>query len=205
MNYIYDIVLNFHKNYYQIYEWNKKDKIKNIAKIPVYRVSDEDIINFKNNIVRIDTSFLEKIKKDNKKNNICLVSNTKLSIGLLFDNKGYLLKRSSLIYEEEDEVNELSQKIPITKIKYLENKKQEPRKILRLEIERKNTILEYINKLEDIEILKYLYYEYFSKESSNKEIMKKELIKELKKNWTKRQNHLYHTVNLLNKKNSFTK
>lgn len=207
MNYIYDIVLNFHENYYQIYEWQKKDKIKNITKIPIYRVSDEDIINLKNNIIRIDTTFLEKIKEDNKKykNIICLVSNTKLAIGLLFDSKGRLLKRSSLIYEEEDEVNKLCKKIKITKIKYIENKKQIQKETLRIEIERKNIILEYINKLEDIEILKYLYYEYFNKESLNKKIIKESLIKELKKNWTKSQNHLYHIIKLLNKKNSFTK
>ena len=27
MNFIYDIVLNFNKNYYNFFEWNKKDSI----------------------------------------------------------------------------------------------------------------------------------------------------------------------------------
>ena len=47
MNYIYDIVLNFQENYYQFFEWSRKDKIKNISKIPVYRVTDEDLLKLK--------------------------------------------------------------------------------------------------------------------------------------------------------------
>ena len=30
MNYIYDIVLNFNKEYYSFYEWNRKDNILGI-------------------------------------------------------------------------------------------------------------------------------------------------------------------------------
>ena len=34
MNFIYDIVLNFNKDYYDFFEWNKKDSVINIKKIP---------------------------------------------------------------------------------------------------------------------------------------------------------------------------
>ena len=47
MTYIYDIALNFQDNYYQFFEWNKHDKIKNLSKLPIYHVTDEDILNFK--------------------------------------------------------------------------------------------------------------------------------------------------------------
>ena len=33
MNYIYDIVLNFNKDYYEFYEWKKSDKVINVKKI----------------------------------------------------------------------------------------------------------------------------------------------------------------------------
>ena len=36
MNYIYDIVLNFNKEYYNFFEWNKRDNIVNVKKIPLY-------------------------------------------------------------------------------------------------------------------------------------------------------------------------
>ena len=67
MNYIYDIILNFQDNYYQFFEWRHKDKIKNIMKIPVYRVSNKDILILKNNKVKIDEVFLNKIRQDNKR------------------------------------------------------------------------------------------------------------------------------------------
>ena len=207
MNYIYDIVLNFQDNYYEFYEWHPKDKIKNISKIPVYKVSDKDILILKNNKVKIDNIFLNRIKEDNKKNKkiICLVSNTKLSIGLLFDNNGKLLKRSSLIYEEEDEVNDFCKELELTKINYIENKEIHSSNKLRLEIEKKDILMKYLNNTKDIKTLKYLYYEYYQKECDDIIKIKKSLRKELEKDWTKQQNNLYHTVKILNKKNSLTK
>ena len=175
MNYIYDIVLNFHEHYYNFFEWDRKDKITNITKIPLYRVSNQDILILKNNKVKIDSILLNKIKKDNKnyKKNMCLVSNTKIAIGLLFDNYGNLQKRSSLIYEEEDEVNDYCTNLKITKINYLENIEIQTKEKLRLEIEKKEKLIEYINNTKDISTLKYLYYEYFKKECNNQNEIKK--------------------------------
>ena len=136
---------------------------------------------------------------------MCLVSNTKIAIGLLFDNYGNLQKRSSLIYEEEDEVNDYCTNLKITKINYLENIEIQTKEKLRLEIEKKEKLIEYINNTKDISTLKYLYYEYFKKECNNQNEIKKSLTEELEKEWTKKQNNIYHIVKLLNKKNSFTK
>ena len=66
MNYIYDIVLNFLENYYQFFEWNRNDKIKNISKIAVYHIKDDDLINLTYNKVTLGNDFLEKLKEDNK-------------------------------------------------------------------------------------------------------------------------------------------
>lgn len=208
MNYIYDIVLNFQDHYYNFFEWNRKDKIKNIAKIPVYRVSDQDILNLKYNQIKIDSSFLNKIKEDNKKYKkiMCLVSNTQISLGLLFEMDGTLSKRSSLLFDEEEEVNNYSQTLPITPIPYIENQKVSPHNCLRLEIEKKDTLIEYINDTKDILTLKYLYYEYFNKECNDVIKIKNSLKKELDQPWTQKQNNLYHLIKLLNSKiknNSF--
>ena len=67
MTYIYDIALNFQDNYYQFFEWNKHDKIKNLSKLPIYHVTDEDILNFKNNKVKVDISTIQKFKEENAK------------------------------------------------------------------------------------------------------------------------------------------
>lgn len=199
MTYIYDIVLNFHKNYYNFYEWNKTDKIKNIYKIPLYRISDIDIINIINNKIKLNNSTLEKFKdiyKFNKKI-IILVSNTKITIGLLIDEKGNILKKSSLIFEEETEANNIAKTLMITKLDYKKIKELKHPSILRIELEKKNLFIKYIIELQDETTLKYLYYEYFNKECNNKEIIKNSLLQELDKDWNTKKTNLYKIINLL--------
>ena len=48
MNYIYDIALNFQKYFCEFYEWRREDKISNIRKIPLYRITTNDINTLKN-------------------------------------------------------------------------------------------------------------------------------------------------------------
>lgn len=201
MNYIYDIVLNFQDNYYNFFEWRREDKIKNISKISLYRVSDKDILILKKNKVKVSEDFILKIKNDNKhsKKIICLVSNGKIALGLLFNNDGKLLKRSSLIFEEEEEVIDNTRHLPVTKINYLENISVTYQNKLRIEKEKKDTLITYISNTTDILTLKYLYYEYYEKESNNISLIKKDLLKELAKEWNMKQNNLYNIVNLLQK------
>ena len=42
MKYIYDIELNFNNKYYEFYEWEKKDNITHINKIPYYKITNRD-------------------------------------------------------------------------------------------------------------------------------------------------------------------
>ena len=201
MNYIYDIVLNFQDNYYNFFEWNREDKIKNIIKIPLYRVSDKDINILKNNIIKVSKEFINKIKIDNKnyKKLICLISNTKISLGLLFNEEGYLIKRSSLIFDEEEECIEVSKKLPVTNIEYIENKKVEYQNKLRIEKEKKKKLINYIKDNNNSTILKYLYYDYYQKEPNDINEIKKSLLRELNKEWNIKQNNLYKTINMFSK------
>lgn len=201
MNYIYDIVLNFQDNYYNFFEWKRNDNLKNISKIPLYKVSDKDIITLKYNKVKVSQDFITKIKTDNKnyKKIICLVSNGKIALGLLFSNDGTLLKRSSLIFEEEEEVIDNIRQLTLTKITYLENIPIKYQNKLRIEKEKKDTLIEYIKETNDILTLKYLYYEYYEQETEDIEKIKKSLLKELSKEWNIKQNNLYNIVNLLTK------
>ena len=201
MTYIYDIALNFQDNYYQFFEWNKHDKIKNLSKLPIYHVTDEDILNFKNNKVKVDISTIQKFKEENAKRGkiILLVSNSIITIGLLFDLEGNVLKKSSLIYEEEDEANDIAMHLPLTKITYQEIIPINEENKLRIEIEKKETLIHYIKENKDKILLKYLYYEYFHQENNNLEQIKEYLLNEIEKNWTKKQNDLYHLVALISK------
>ena len=207
MNYIYDIVLNFQDNYYQFFEWKRKDKIKNISKISVYHVSTADLLSLKYNQVKLGEQILELIKEDNKnyKKIICLISDTKQSIGILINSDGKILKRSSLLFEEEEEVNHYSKTLPLTPVDYIQNIEKAPLNKLRIEIEKKDTLIEYLTNLDDLLTLKYLYYEYFGKESEDKAKIKETLLEAVNKEWTKKQNKLYQLIKLLTQKNSKVK
>ena len=61
MTYIYDILLNFNEEYYDFFDWNKNDKILHIKKIPIYKISDKELIEILNNKIIFDKSFLEYI------------------------------------------------------------------------------------------------------------------------------------------------
>ncbi len=201
MNYIYDIVVNFQKNYYEFFEWQKEDKIKNITRLPIYKVSDSDIQALKYNRVTIDSDLLNKIKEDNKNTSkiFCIVSNGVIAIALLFDNSGNLIKRSSLIFEEEDEVVSRVKTLKVLKIKYLKNNPIKQNDKLRIEKEQKEKIIRYIKSIKDDLTLRYLYYEYFEQETNDLSLMKKSLINVLSNEWNYKHQKLYNLVNILTK------
>lgn len=209
MNFIYDIVLNFNKEYYNFFEWNKKDNVVNIKKIPLFVVNNDIFKSMKYDIVTVSKSFIEIIKEKTytynrqKLSNSCLLSNGKEVIGLLFNEKGDLIKRSSLLLDEEEEVldeiysDELFD-IEIVKIK----KGKENNNVNRIEKEKKDFLIRYINKENNAINLKYLYYDYFEIDQDDTYIIKDSLIQEIKNNWNKRFDNFYETVKIFNKINN---
>lgn len=214
MNYIYDIVLNFNKDYFEFFQWKKGDKIINVKKIPAFKVSDETLKSFKYNVVRVDKEFINKIsdltlfynKMDNNYKYICLVSNNNETIGLMFDKDGNLIKRSSLVFDEEEEVNEELVKEQDTIIKFLENKLIKIEYVSRVEREKRDYLLKFINNLDiekDSNILKYIYYDCFEEEEDDVLKIKNVIFKELY-NINGNKDKLYGLVNVLKKiKKSF--
>lgn len=207
MNYIYDIVLNFNRDYYEFYEWKKSDKIINVKKIPAFRVSTDDLKKLKYNIIKVDNVFLEKIfeltlfynKMDYKY--MCLVSDTNETIGLMFDKDGNLLKRSSLVFDEEDEVNEEVVDNSLTYISYLVDKKKDIEFISRSDKERRDYLCKFINGLDvdlDNNILRYMYYDYFELEEDSISKIKDNLLNEIMDN-NSNKNKLYELVKMIKK------
>ena len=58
MNYIYDILLNFNNYAYDIFEWNKDDKIVHLRKIPLIKLKSNDLFNLVNKKILFDKDFL---------------------------------------------------------------------------------------------------------------------------------------------------
>lgn len=206
MNYIYDVVLNFNKCYYEFYEWKKKDKLLNVKKIPLFRINSSLMNYFKYNIIKVDMSFINKIynlttfysKYDNKY--MCLLSDNNETIGVMFDKDGNLIKRSSMVFDEQDECNDEVYNEEEININLLVNKNNEYKFISRCDMEKRDYLNKYINNLDiknNSNILKYIYYDYFEQELEDVNEIKKVLINEV--NTNNDNNKLYNLVKFLNK------
>ena len=208
MNYIYDIVLNFNKDYFAFYEWSKKDTITNIKKIPLFVVDNNTLNMMKYDKVVVNLEFIDLIKdktytySKNKIGNSALLSNGKEVIGVLFDNNGNLIKKSSLLIDEEEEVLDEIDDDEIFKIEIVDSKKGKRENTHRGESEKKAFLSKYIRSEENITNLKYLYYDYFEKEEEDKMLIKKKLLDEINSNWTEKLNSFYETAKIFNKINN---
>lgn len=177
MNYIYDILLNFNDNFYDFYDWNVNDDICHIRKIPLLRVTDKTYLDIKNNDILIEDDILRNIENKtemflNKSVSIIphafLISNGKEALALLVSNK---IKKSSLLIDEELEVLEEIEKINIVDIKYKIKNIRDNNFNTRKQLEMKKYIikeLKKLNKEENSDKLKYIYYECFNKKIDNK-------------------------------------
>ena len=202
MNYVFDVCLNFNKELYNFYEWNNEDEVLYFLKIPVFKVEDELINDFIINDIKVDNLFLKKIfnksqiyfKKSNKLNNYsCIITTNKKCIGLNFDNNGFVIGRSNLSLEEENEVTEFSKFIKYSLINYkvIKRNNNKEKYLTRKEKEDIKIIKEYLNNLEKnkkIEELKYLYYEVFNNYESDYRKIKTKLDNILSLNDKKRKN-----------------
>ena len=134
MNYIYDITLNFNKNnLYEFYEWKEEDDAEFILKIPMFKVSTEDIVNIKYGDIIVNKNFLNQIEDKTEvyatsSVNIiryaCIFSSEEVSIAVEFDASGLSYMKSNLSIDEEDEVIECAKLIKYTILDYkLKSKK----------------------------------------------------------------------------------
>ena len=178
MDYIYDIVLNFQSNYYDFFEWRTTDKLINIKKILVYLVNNEDYLNLKYNEVTLDIKIFSKPIK------MFLVTNGVEVMGVLLDKDGKIIKRSSLIFDESDEVLEEKETIKAFPLKYKKNILKPHISYSRLTTEKIKFLEKYFSNIDiskDEYLLKYIYYDIYNIEENNINKIYKNL-KELIKN-----------------------
>lgn len=159
MDYVYDIILNFQPVYYEFYEWLPTDKIINIKRIPIYKISNQDYLNIKNNNVIIERNTIP------KQNKIFLITSGLEVLGLLIDNNGKVIKKSSLLFEESDDILEDKDEIKTIKIKYTITNKINNIYQSRIKSEKSSYIKKYLNNLDkekDKYYLKYIYFDLFN-------------------------------------------
>lgn len=205
MNYIYDIILNFNEEFYNFYEWKNNDNVINVRKIPVLKVDENTYVSLRNNKIQVSMETIDSLKKNfslyNEKiegNIICLITNGMSAFGVMFNNNGYLIKRSGMLFDEEEEVIDESENIKEVKIDFIKNEKQKSNNISRIVKEKQKFIKDYISSLDDELTLKYIYYDYFEKEE-NKNNIKEILLSEINSEWNSKLSKLYDLTKLLNK------
>ena len=104
----------------------------------------------------------------------------------MFDKDGFLQKRSSLIFDEEDEVNEISENEAEILLEFVNNIHKDLEYITRVEKERKNYLVKFISSLDEVKdeiIFKYIYYDYFEVEEENIKKIKIALINKINNNF----------------------
>lgn len=188
MNYIYDILVNFKEEVYDFFDWNYSDDIDHIRKIPIIRVNNKSFYDIKHNFIKFSDAFLNKIKDktevfDSRKVKILkyaflLTSGTEV-MGIKLDEGGINKYTSNLLVDEEIEVIEICERVDEENIEYTIIKgKQIDEFVTRND---KNIIkyikkeIKLLDKQNDLEKLKYLYYECFETKTDSK----KKIIKEI--------------------------
>lgn len=204
MNYVFDVCLNFNKELYNFYEWNKEDEILYFLKIPVFKIEEDLIEDFINHDIKVDNIFLKKtynksqiyFKNNNRLNDYsCIITTTTKCIGLNFNKEGFVIGKSYLSLEEETEVIEFSKFIKYSIINYKIVRKHNVKENYLTRKEK--TDIKYIKKyLDDLEKnkkdneLKYLYYEVFNSIENNYKITKEKLSNALSLSDKKREKFL---------------
>lgn len=211
MIYTYDILLNWTKNLQLIefYEWNLEDDLEHIKKIPIFRVSDKVIKDLLTSKLKIDISFLSKIKNKAEgyfHNDIdiidyaVIVSNNKKAIALELNNKGEVLYKSAMLLDEEEEVLDIVEELEKTDLKYeVLDRSKEELYLTRREKEIKDFLLKELKKIKsnkEISKLNYLYEEFFSKENLDFATKIDKLKLEIEKDYNDFHNKLYSLLKL---------
>lgn len=209
MTFIYDLLLNFNEEYFEVYEWNEEDQFSYIKKIPIFKINLKHFMEMKYHKVSIDQHMLDIIQ--NKTEIIlngevkfidyaCLFATSKEVMGVVFDKEGNATLKSSLLIDEEQDTIYRMKKLPVLKLEYkmIEEQKNNPFQT-RNEKRIVAMIHEELNKLyseKKYEKLRYLYYECFHQLIGNIDAMYHELVEFMHSNFSNQHMRIYHIIKL---------
>lgn len=206
MTYVYDIFVNFNNDFFEFYEWNKKDVITHIKKMPVIKINSNSLKSIINGKSYLNKNIICKYQNkgetynNNLKYNYLALTNGMQAIVIFFNSKGNIIKKSSLIFEDEESIIEVSNKLICNNIIEKTINLNLDFKLTRNEKEKKEFLIKNIKKISDNK-LKYLYFDCFNKKNNNLEIILKEITCELKNNNEDIWQKCYNLINLVYQKN----
>ncbi len=207
MNYIYDLVLNFSENerILEFYEWMKEDVLSTIAKIPIIRINRFQMNDILNNKISVTKTFLKKYENKTLLDDgsllkySFLVTDLSKVIALEFSSNGEVIRRSSLLLDEEEAVieesldyqeEELNYKIIRNYLKF-DFLTRDERKIRSSLINELN----YLYKNKKYDEINYLYEELYN-EKINIHDKYKFLIDDISNNYSSKYNKIYDIIKM---------
>lgn len=206
MNYIYDVVLNFQDELIEFYEWSSEDTIDHIKRIPIFRVTSQNLNDLVNKNIKINNDFIQKIKnktkcyrKTNDLKYSALFTDLNRVVGIEFTSEGNNICRSSLLLDEEETIILECRFDLVEKIYYQVNSKVNINFLTRQENKKRNYILKELEKVyetNNIDKLNYLYKEFFNDISLSFESKYLKLHKLIKDNYESKYNILYDIFKL---------
>lgn len=205
MNYYYDILLNFQDVYCMFYEWDSEDAVDFVKKVPLFHIDNKVYKDILTKKIKVNKEFLEriedktKLKQNNTLKYACIFGDGKNAIGIEFNDEGVVLNKSSILLEDEININEFMYSIDLIKLDYevisIDSKRSETRqdekikRILKIEI---NSMYENKNKSK----LKYIYLEWFNKLSDDYDKMYENMLKKLDSKLTKKEYEIYNLIKM---------
>ena len=211
MVYVYDTLVNLNEELLDFYDWDEIDNYVHIRRIPLFKISELDYYDFVTKKIRLVEEELLRINDktqifsnrgiDNIKYAL-VVTDGSGALVLEFNDKGYVIRKSKFIINEEMEILEIAKEIKEEKIKYnVISKKIDRNSMIRSEKKILAEILEELDTIkDDSEKIDYLYYEWFDTNDGDDKYIT--LIKDLKNKFTDKHMNFLELLNLLTIKNN---
>lgn len=206
MIYIYDLTLNFNDRLYDFYDWKETDNITHYRKIPLIKLSDKKYDKFLNNKVQVDEELLSLVRDKAQQYKGRMLKTVKYAFVLtngfdafavMLDDGGTSVKKSELVIGEELEVIDLANNLTVKDVSFnIVCKDNFVNKFTRDEEVIINGVVSKINDHKDnLELLKYLYYEWNNKIYVGKSCYD-DLIKDITSQYSDKLNKLNEILNL---------
>lgn len=206
MIYIYDLTLNFNDRLYDFYDWKETDNITHYRKIPLIKLSDKKYDKFLNNKVQVDEELLSLVRDKAQQYKGRMLKTVKYAFVLtngfdafavMLDDGGTSVKKSKLVIGEELEIIDLANNLKVKDVSFnIVCKDNFVNKFTRDEEVIINGVVSKINDHKDnLELLKYLYYEWNNKIYVGKSCYD-DLIKDITSQYSDKLNKLNEILNL---------
>ncbi len=205
MNYYYDILLNFQDNLYMFYEWEEEDVYDYIKKIPLFHIQKKDFQDIWSNKIKVEESFLNMIENKTKTKRgdylkyVAIFSDGSNNIALEFNNEGISTNKSSLLLDDELNINEFVYNVELTKVNYKILSQEEILRETKQDIKIKKILKTEIKTMfnnKDKSKFKYIYLEWFNELNDNYEEMFLRMLDKINNRLTNKEYEIYELIKM---------